>query len=563
MKKRGIIYARQSVTKGDESASIEQQVANCRTWAERNGVEVVGVYEDANTPSECYPNCESGVANAKVDRGYQTWLKEQRTKRKPYKDGLGQAFDLLRDERIDYIIVNTQNRLGRSALNSNLNNYITAYLMEHRCSIADVSAGHVTDFSDRVMLAFRAMQDALDYQSVYEKRRQSIEAVERRKNAYRKYSNAVGVTMADGVVCFNPTIVPVIEEVFAMTVAGETYGAVLNAMNTKHREQAKGRQWYISNLRSILANPVYAGYMYNVDGVLGRATNIPNPIVSYAMWRQAQEVVAGRKTNGMKSHVRGEEPRHWLPLSGYLQCPCGRRMMMFLDRGKIAYHCVNGKDHTTTMYVDDRVLAIVQKTFVLSLIESRRTLATVKRTSEAVDAIKVELERMQASLRAKFRMIQTDEDYKLFEQDIVNLKSEIQTKRAELTEAEAMSGTEQERWLDGLERDFHAVMEGELLGRQDYMRLLQATVKRLTVRDWSLDVETTSGVVIPIPRLLGKHRSKRLMDCDLLCDTTGESVEDIVHYQLHFHDSGDWSFDDGECVFENEELSVFVHRGAK
>ena len=124
MEKTALIYARQSFTANGEeqSVSIEVQIENCKRWAKKNNVNVLGIFSDANVSSECFPLCESGIESARCDRAFQKWRAEQRTKgRKEYKEGLGKAFDAIATQHPDYIIVNTTNRLGRSATNSNLN----------------------------------------------------------------------------------------------------------------------------------------------------------------------------------------------------------------------------------------------------------------------------------------------------------------------------------------------------------------------------------------------------------------------------------------------------------
>ena len=39
--KKAVIYARQSFTKEESSASIQQQIENCRQWCEKNNIEIL------------------------------------------------------------------------------------------------------------------------------------------------------------------------------------------------------------------------------------------------------------------------------------------------------------------------------------------------------------------------------------------------------------------------------------------------------------------------------------------------------------------------------------------
>ena len=49
--KKAVIYARQSFTKEESSASIQQQIENCRQWCEKNSIEIVAVFSDENIKS--------------------------------------------------------------------------------------------------------------------------------------------------------------------------------------------------------------------------------------------------------------------------------------------------------------------------------------------------------------------------------------------------------------------------------------------------------------------------------------------------------------------------------
>ena len=556
-----VIYARQSITQGDgESASIEVQIENCRRWANSHSAEVIGVYSDADTPSEAYPLCESGIENAKVDRGWLHWKAEQRTTRRAeYKEGLGKAFDLIAKRHPDYLVVNTGNRLGRSAHNSNLNNYITAYLVEHRCSVVDVCSNNITDFSDTLMVAFRALKDALDYQGVFEKRKASIESVSRRINSYTKWSNAIGVIMRNGQVTFDPEHAEAVRYIYNSLVDGATYGTILHRLNTEYRHLVRGKQWYQSNVRLILANPVYCGYMRNREGILGRAKNIPEPVISYSIWQRAQEAMESKRVNGQKYNGKNH---HFLPLSGYLFCPCGRRMTLFIDRGKIAYHCINGKDHTTTIYVDDSVLRTIQSVFMVGLISSHKRLMALKTASNRVDDLRAEIMRLKASQVAKMRLVETEEDLETYKPVIDSIKAAIRGRQEELTRLEGELSADSSETQRRLEEDFHAIMEGQLLPEATYMRLMQECISKITVRDYRIDIATKSGVAISVPRLDGKHRSRRLMRCNLVCDTADGTLDGLFHYQLHFYDKEPVIIG-GETAFEDETLSVFIHKPEK
>ena len=554
--KQVVIYARQSFGLEQDSTSIAVQQEACRKWATSHGMQIVGEYQDSNTSSELYPLCDEGIEAARIDRGFQRWLKEQRTQgRKQFKQGLGEAFQRIAQGGVTHLLVYTRNRLGRTADGSYLEKFLTNYLLEHKVSLVTVQDGTVMDFSDDFMQLVMSIKDTLSYRELKEKAKASLASIDKRINSYTKWSNAIGVIMKDGVVTFAPEYAEAVRYIYNSLVDGATYGTILHKLNTDYRHLVKGKQWYQSNVRLILRNPVYCGFMRNREGVLGKAVNIPEPVVSYSVWQRAQETMENKRTNGQKYLGKNH---HFLPLSGYLFCPCGRRLTLFIDRGKIAYHCINGKDHTTTIYVDDSVLLTIQSVFMVGLISSHKRLQALKTASNRVDDLRSEILRLKASQVAKMRLVETEEDVAVYKPVIDSIKATIRSKQEELTRLEGELSADSHEAQRRLEEDFHAIMEGELLPEATYSRLMQECISKIVVHPDHIDIETKSGVTIPVPRLEGKHHSKRLMRCAIICDTADGTLEGLVHYQLHFYDK-EVTIVGGESAYQDENMSVSVH----
>ncbi len=94
---KAVIYARQSSGSDDRSESVEAQVENCQDLAEREKLEVVGIFRDLNTSGETYPTGAENIAV--VDSAYVDWLRQQ-TGKKNFRSGLGDLLKLLPE--IDY-----------------------------------------------------------------------------------------------------------------------------------------------------------------------------------------------------------------------------------------------------------------------------------------------------------------------------------------------------------------------------------------------------------------------------------------------------------------------------
>jgi len=559
--KSAIVYARQSFGLEEGSASIEVQIENCQKWASKNNVNVTGVFTDANTSSELYPLCQEGVEACRADRGFQRWKAEQRTKgRKEFKEGLGKAFETIKAQKPDYIVVYTSNRLGRSATNSNLHNFMTVFFMEHNCSVVDVQSNSVTDFSDKLMMAFRAMKDALDYQSVAEKRRASMETVAKRINSRKVVSNAFAVRKAkDGAIEFDPNEAEVVKYVFDAVCAGEAYSSILNTLNSKHLKLARGKQWYNTNVKHILENLVYCGYCRNKAGEVGRATNIPHPIVSYAQWAQAQRIGEARKSGCQKYNLKENKQRHWLPWSGWIECACGRRMLMVCDEG-IVYACKNEGSHVERLRINamnhgQDFNLTMQALFAVRCIESRRELERSKSLDATIDALKCKASGLESAIKAKFRAIGSDEDYELLKGEIAEAKAELAKAKSELEEALSRKSSDVAELEKRTDEDFSAILEPRLLDEASYQRLLAETIKRVVVHNDKVEVELRDGGRFELPRIKVDGRGKKILPWSEVIAAT-ESVDnlnDVVHYLIVFHGG-----DESRVLLERENYTIVL-----
>lgn len=553
--KNCVIYARQSFGSEVESTSINVQLEECRKWASSHNVKVVAEFSDYSVSSELYPYCESGVEACRVDRGFQMWLKEQRTKgRKQYKEGLGQAFDFIQKNRPSYIVVYTGNRLGRSATNSNLNNFMTAFLMEHNCSIVDVQSNSITDFSDKLMMAFRAMKDALDYQSVAEKRRASMESVRKRKDDHRVWSNAYGVVMVNGQVTFDPAARDVIRYVFDAFSKGVSYNGMLKHLNLVYKPLVKGRQWYSTNIRHILDNPVYAGFSRDSEGFIGKAVNVAEPVVSFSQWSECQSLRKERKSQYVAYNVDGGG-KHWLPYSGLLHCSCGRRMQMLLDRG-LVYRCLNEGEHVTRLRIDDNFLKSIQSLFALHVVESRRQMESMKRISVEIDCLVSDIARAEKELKVLYDAIHDDDDLAMLKDRIDAGKANIRNLKTKLADARAKQSMDLAEMEEGIDRDWNMLVE-DRLDHETYRRLLWRTVENIIVHDDRLDIGLTGGIRFSIPRVTVDGRGRKMLPHSTVYASAENmgSLDSITHYHVVF---GEGSHE--EVLFEDDRLTISLKK---
>lgn len=120
----------------------------------------------------------------------------------------------------------------------------------------------------------------------------------------------------------------IIRKIFDMYVNGHGYKAISNHLNKQGFKTKKNNPFSINGVKTILSNPVYAGYIrYNVrrDWSEKRRNNInPYPIIvpgqheaiiSLEVWEQAKANM--KKRSGRPNRIHDGE----FPLTGLLRCP--------------------------------------------------------------------------------------------------------------------------------------------------------------------------------------------------------------------------------------------------
>ena len=412
-KKTAVIYARQSFGSEKESISIENQIENCKKCAEKNGYQVIGIFSDKNTSSELYPLTAEGKEAAKIDKGFQRWLAQQiTTNRKEFKENLGKCFDFIQANKVNTFIVDEMTRLYREADNSYLGGFINSFFIDNAVELVEAKNSKAVDLNNDFERLVAMIKSQIEYTSLKHKRINSMASIAKRINGFKVVSNAFGVVTSNGVISFDADKAELIRFVFDGVCSGMSYSAILHTLNTQYISLADGKQFYATNISNMLANMVYCGYAKNKAGEVQKAINIPEPIISYSQWQQAQNIVATKKAGYQKYNLSGQKKRHYLPYSGYLYCECGRRLTVQFDKG-IVYKCLNADNHNQRI----RINAInngqdfnqsLQSLFIINAIQSRKSLENSLNINTNIDSTKAAINSKQAALKAKFRMIDND-----------------------------------------------------------------------------------------------------------------------------------------------------------
>ncbi|WP_188455464.1 recombinase family protein [Virgibacillus oceani] len=141
----------------------------------------------------------------------------------------------------------------------------------------------------------------------------------------------------------NQTEAQTVKKIFDLYVQGHGYKSIANKLNKEGHRTKKDKDFSINGVKTILSNPLYAGYIrYNVrrDWSEKRRNNInPNPviekgqhepIISKEVWEQAKTIMASRSRKPNRIHS-GE-----FPLTGIMKCPeCGSGMVIGRTTNKL------------------------------------------------------------------------------------------------------------------------------------------------------------------------------------------------------------------------------------
>ena len=568
-KKTAVIYARQSFGSEVQSISIDNQIENCKKCAEQNGYQVVGIYADKNTSSELYPYTADAVEAAKIDKGFQRWLSQQITaNRKEYKENLGKCFDFIQANKVNVFICDEMTRLYREADNSYLGGFINSFFIDNAVELVEAKNAKAVDLSNDFERLVAMIKSQIEYTSLKHKRINSMASVAKRINSFKVVSNAFGVVTTNGIISFDAESAKMIKYVYDAVCAGATYPSILHTMNKDYINLAKGKQFYTTNLTSILNNMVYCGYAENKAGEVQRAINIPEPIISFAQFQQVQKIISTKKTSYQKYNLSGQKKRHFLPFSGYLYCECGRRLTVQFDNG-VVYKCINPDGHNTRIRFNAEnhnqdFIKTMQSLLIINAIASRKNLESNKNINQKIDDIKAQIESKQKAYKAKFRMIADDADYELLKDDIEAIKKEIAELKKELILAESQRDTSLDAMVEKIEIDFASILNGDALSENDYQRLLADTINKIIVADDYITVHLTDGNVFSLPRIQVDGRGKKILPHSDIYTTTddADNVDSAkMHHLICFycgeHQDG---LKDAEILVKTDDYSILLYR---
>lgn len=322
--------------------------------------------------------------------------------------------------------------------------------------------------------------------------------------------------------------------IFQMYTSGHGYKSIANCINKKGYRTKKGKTFSLNAIKTIVTNPVYAGYIrYNVrrDWNEKRRNNVnPNPvivkgehepIISEKIWKVAQNVYESRSHKPNRVHA-GE-----FPLTGIMRCPvCGAGMVIGRTTNKLKdgtkrvleyYVCGAWKNKGTLVCRSNGVRTEYADSFVLSKLE--KLMKNDQLIEELVKNVNSRNEKKFAPLQREYDMY------------IKELK-ELEQKMAKTFDAYTEKLISKAMYI---EKASH--LEAQMLELRERMLPLQDQIQGHTVKDISYDTinEVLTNFSKAFRDALTREQRKRLFHLIIHKITIGEDRK-IESIQLKLND---------------------------
>lgn len=465
----GVLYCRYS-SHSQREVSIDQQIKECRVFAERNGIEIVKIYDD---------RAMTGTNDRRPK--FQQMLSE--AEKMQYQYVIVYSLDRFARDRYDSAVYKRQlKQHGKKVLSAteNISDDPTGILME---SLLEGLAEYYSKELSRKIR--RGMDD---------------NAEKCLANGSLPYGYRRG---ADGKYAIVPEEAQVIQEIFRRTFAGEMLSSIYGSLNDRGLRTRKGKLWNKSSFNSILSNIRYTGvYVYKDVYVPG---GIPQ-IIEKEMFDAVQHVLRTKKNPRLSAEApikRRRENGVYL-LTGKIFCGKCKSPMVGISgtskSGAMHYYYVC-KKHRTEKTCDMKsqqrdgierevAKAIKDNILVDDVIEQLAdyTLATLKGLEQ--DGALPELHTQIGEVKASIGNIISAIERGVFSEAMQARLSELEKQRRALEEEIAYEEAKREPDVsrDDLVTLFHLYKDGDIDDKDYQEKLIDAFVVAVYVYDDHLHI---------------------------------------------------------------------------
>ena len=291
---KAVIYARYS-SSGQREESIEGQIRDCSEYAERNGIAVIGTYEDRalTGTSDKRPAFQRMIRDS--ERGQFSFVicwKSDRFARSRYDSAIYKARLKKNGVRLLY---------AKESIPEGPEGIILESIMEGYAEY------YSANLSENVKRGNR--ESALKLQTC------GVTCLGYRTGADKRFE-------------IDPATAPVVKRIFTDYVAGKPAVTICAELNSEGLRTVRGGPFNKNSIRRIIQNERYCG-VYDYSGV--RDENGVPAIVDKETWRQAQEILNVHHRNKTPAKADGG-----YLLTGKIFCGhCGEPMTGESARGKL------------------------------------------------------------------------------------------------------------------------------------------------------------------------------------------------------------------------------------
>ena len=405
---RAVIYARYS-SHAQKDASIEQQLRECREYADKNGITVVGEY------------CDHAITG-KTDRRPQF--------QKMIKDAQRGRFQLVLTWKVDRF---ARNRYDAATYKARLKRYGVRVIYAKE-SIPDGPEG---------ILLESILEGSAEYYSA------NLSQNIRRgmmDNARACKVNNGGLPLGyckgpDGCYAIEPAGAAIVREIFGLYADGLNVTQIIDALNARGLKTSRGNVWNKNSLRTILKNERYTGvYLYGDVRIEG---GVPQ-IITKELFAMVQDQV--EKTRRAPASSWSEVD---YLLTGKLFCGrCGNPMIGDSGTGKSGakynyYTCARrkreracekasvGKDFIERLVVTETVSRVLVDDVIEQIADAAVALQERERDSSVLDSL---TDRLSETRRA-IKNLMTAIEQGIITPSTKARMDELEADRAELEDA--------------------------------------------------------------------------------------------------------------------------------
>ncbi|WP_290774194.1 MULTISPECIES: recombinase family protein [unclassified Exiguobacterium] len=313
--KRAAIYARVStVEQADEGYSIDAQLKILRNICDEKGFELVEEFVDRGISGKDIVN----------------------------RPGLQAMLQAVEERRLDIVLVWKMNRLSRRITDMlNIVDSLKLYNVEFYSHTDNIDTN-----TPQGSFQFHIMAAVSEFERKNIAENVKMGMIERAQSGRWNGGVVYGYDIikvrdtmrkrGDTLLEINPAEAEVVRKIFNLYNQGDGYKTIANRLNHEGHKTKHKREHSINGVKTILMNPLYAGYIrYNVrqewstkrrkninpDPVLVRG--IHDPIIDEQTWKRTQELLKGRSRTPNRVHSGS------YLLTGIMKCPqCGAGMVL-------------------------------------------------------------------------------------------------------------------------------------------------------------------------------------------------------------------------------------------